>query len=128
MASLSQPHLSIKLLSGTSNAEVTATVNVSLTQFELNLVKNLGLKFKLRCQLRGADSGFNGADDDLFTYTGKSILAGGTSTFKATMSRNTLDEDWVGDDEVYARFTLQSAEPIFPLVLTTDSPIITGSF
>lgn len=126
MATLSNPKLAIKLISGTNNADVTASVNVALTAFEENLVKD-GLKFVLRCKLRGDDSGFTGADDDLYGFLGKTVLADGTRTFQTTLSRNALDEDW-GKDEVYARFTLQSTEPAFPLVIAVNSSSITGSF
>jgi hypothetical protein len=127
MANLSNPTLTIKLISGTNNADVTATVVVKLTAFELNLVKNLGLKFKLKARLWGQDGGFNGGDDDLFSFSTQTISAGGTFTFKTTVSRNVLDEDW-GNDEIYAKFTLQSAEPIFALSISKTSPVISGNF
>jgi hypothetical protein len=128
LATLSSPNLSIKLISGTNNAEVTATVASAFSAFEKALVDNLGLKFRLKCKLRGQDSGFNGADDDLFSFASKQITANGTSTFKTTVSRDTIDEDWEGNDEVYARFTLQSTEPIFPFATSKDSSVITGNF
>ncbi len=127
MPSLSSAKLSITLGSGSQNADVTATVTVSLTEFDKQLVK-LGLKFKLKCKLRGADSGLNGADDDLFQFPTKTVTAAGTFTFKATVSRDTLDEDWEGNDEIYARFTLQSAEAILPFVTSKNSPEISGNF
>ena len=127
MATLSNPTLTIKLISGTNNVDVTATAVVKLTAFETNLIKNLGLKFKIKCMLWGQDSGFNGGDDDLFSFPTQTVTAAGTFTFKGTVSRDLLDED-LGNDEIYAKFTLQSAEPIFALSISKRSPVITGNF
>jgi len=128
MATLSKPTLSIKLVAGTNNADVTATVTTKLTTFEKGLVDKLGLKFRLKCKLRGEDSGFNGSDDDLFSFAKKTITANGVSTFSTRVSRDTLDEDWEGNDEIYARFTLQSTEAIFPFATSKNSPVISGNF
>jgi hypothetical protein len=128
MPTLSSPKLTVKLISGTSKVDVVAAIHIVFNEFEKKLINLLGLKFKLRCLLRGSDSGFNGADDDLFLFSNKTITADGTSTFSKTMSSSVLDEDWVGEDEVYARFTLQSAEALFPFTGVNDSPIVTGSF
>lgn len=128
MATLSNPKLVIKLISGTSNAEVTATVDAALRPFEENLVKALGLKFKLKCKLRSDDDGFNGGDDDLFAFAGKLITADGNYKFAATVNRDTLDEDWEGNDEIYARFILRSTSGMFPFVRRTNSPVVTGNF
>ena len=104
------------MISGTNNAEVTGTVATSLTDFEKALVDNLGLRFVLKCKLWGEDD--TSPDDGLFNFANKTITASGLSTFRTTISRNTLDEDdddWTlgGDDEVYARYTLKSTEPTF---------------
>jgi len=127
VANLLNPTLTIKLVAGTNSADVTATVTTKLTDFEKVLVKE-GLRFRLKCKLRGEDSGFNGSDDDVFSFPSKTIAASGLSTFTHRISRDTLDEDWEGNDEIYARFTLQSLEPIFPFVKTKDSAVITGNF
>lgn len=130
MASLPNPRLSIELLTGTSNANCTATVNVELTPFELFLINAGGLGLQLRCTLMGADSGGTGDDDFLFRFPSQTVAAGGEFTFPATVSRDTLDEDSfpAGNDEVYAQFTLQSAEPAFPLQVEARSPEISGDF
>jgi hypothetical protein len=128
MAKLTIPNLSIKLISGTNNADVTATVLSTLTPFEKALVDTLGLKFKLKCKLWGEDSGFNGEDDELYSFGSKTITQSGPSTFKATINRSTLDEDSVGNDEIYAKFTLQSTEPLFPFGTSAKSPVISGDF
>ncbi|MDQ0586877.1 hypothetical protein [Variovorax paradoxus] len=129
MPSLSQPSLRVTLISGTSQAKVDATVRVNLDNFEENLVKNLGLKFKLGCRVWGEDSGFNGADDSLFSISSKTVTADGVYTFNRIVSRDSLDEDWVGNDEVYARFSCQSTTPGFPLAASpVRSAAISGDF
>jgi hypothetical protein len=130
MAQLLNPNLSIELISGTSTANCTANVDVELTPFELFLINAAGLVLQLRCTLMGADGGATGDDDFLFRYPSQIVPAGGGFTFPATVSRSTLDEDSfpAGNDEVYAQFTLESAEPAFPLNVVSNSPEISGDF
>ena len=128
MANLSNPQLSIRLISNTSNTDTTANVDVALTPFESFLVNSGGLRILLKCKLRGDDSGFNGSDDDLFEFPAQTVAADGMFTFQGTVSRGTLDEDSTGNDEIYAQFTLQSTEQSFPLVVQANSPIISGDF
>ena len=127
MPAVSTPKLTIKLVSGSSNAEVTATVKAAFTAFDKALIK-LGLTFRMKCKLWGADSGFNGDNDDLFSFTNQLVTSDGTVTFKQTIPRAVLDEDWIGNDEIFARFTLQSREAIVPFSVSTDSPEISGDF
>lgn len=128
MAQMSNPTLKIQLISGTSNADVTASVRVSLDSTEESLVKLVGLKFKLRCRLWGEDGLLN-SDDVIYSFPAKTVVADGTYTFHKTISRDTLDEDWEGNDEVYAKFSITSSSPIFPLsVPPMQSPTIHGNF
>ncbi|BAZ30441.1 hypothetical protein NIES4074_29010 [Cylindrospermum sp. NIES-4074] len=126
MATLSNPALSIKLIAGSSNANVVATVNVALSPLEIFLLGN-GLSLQLKSKLVGDDDGFTGKDDDLFFFPTQKVTNGGTFTFQATVSRGTLDEDY-GNDEVFANFTLQSTEAVFPLVKSIKSNVISGNF
>lgn len=126
MPKLSNPTLKIEL-SNTSQANITASVKVAFDSFEENLIKN-GLKFKLRSRLWGDDQGSvtNGDDDPLFWLPSKTITADGTYTFTATVNRSSLDEDWEGNDEIYARFTCSSTTPGFPMnakPVVSDPPI-----
>ena len=129
MPTLSNPTLKLELVSGTSNVKVTGTVRVNFYPVEEALIKNLGLKFKLRCNVRGEDGGFNGADDALFSIASKTITEDGGYTFVRTVNRASLDEDWEGNDEIYARFRLASTTPSLPMAATpVDSSTITGNF
>lgn len=128
MPTVAKPHLTIKLISGTNNVEIAVTTNVTLDSTDLFLVKNAGLRFKLRGKMRGEDSGLNGGDDDLFNLPSHGVMESGTVTTKKTVSRDSLDEDWEGNDEVYARMTLVSLAPIFPFSKSRDSAVITGNF
>jgi hypothetical protein len=130
MAQLLNPSLSIELISGTSNANCTASVGVELTPFEQFLINAAGLVLQLRCTLMGADGGATGDDDFLFRYASQIVPVGGGFTFQETVSRATLDEDSfpAGNDEVYAQFSLESAEPAFPLNVVSNSPEISGDF
>jgi hypothetical protein len=128
MASLSHPKLVITLVGGSSNVSVEASVKVTFTAFEKQLMK-LGLRGRLHLELWGSDGTvFNGGDDDLVSFTTRTIKASGTQTFgPSTIPSFVLDED-LGTDEIYARFTLKSSEPAFNLNASIDSPIVTGSF
>lgn len=127
MASLSNPALQIDLLTGTSNANVTATVSVTLDPIDTFLV-NGGLTLQLASKLVGDDSGFNGGDNDLFFFPSQNITNTGIYTFQSTVSLGTLDEDSIGRDEVFANFNLQSLNNIFPLNTSVNSANIEGSF
>lgn len=127
MASLSNPALQIDLLTGTSNANVTATVSVTLDPFDTFLV-NGGLTLQLASKLVGDDSGLNGGDNDLFFFPSQNITNTGIYTFQSTVSLGTLDEDSIGRDEVFANFNLQSLNNTFPLNTSVSSANIEGSF
>jgi hypothetical protein len=129
MPQLSNPTLKLELVSGSTQVKVTATVRVSFDTVEENFIKLLGVQFRLRCRIWGEDSGFNGGNDALFSIASKTITADGTYTFTRTVNRSTLDEDWEGNDEIFARFRCQSTTPSFPLAANpVNSPTITGNF
>jgi hypothetical protein len=129
MPVLSNPTLKIELVSGTSQVNITATVKAAFDTVEENFIKLVGLKFKLRCRLWGADSLFNGEDDALFSLTSKTITADGTYTFTKKVDRSALDEDWEGNDEIYARFRCKSTTPSLPMEADPkNSPTISGNF
>ena len=126
MPVLSNPKLSIQVASGTNQRKVTATVTVSFSTVEENIIKVLGLVPKLSCRVWGEDGGFNGDDDHLFSYNTKTITKDGTYTFMGTVNKAVLDEDNVGNDEIYAKFGLST--PSFPMSAATRSPTINGDF
>ena len=126
MPTLSNPTLHIGLVAGTSNRVVTATVKLNFFQSEETLIKFLSLKYLLKCRIWGSDSGFNGDDDPLFSIASKSVNADGTFTFKRTVNASSLDEDWEGNDEVYARFTC-SPPTNSGIVLSAATPIVSGT-
>ncbi|MDA7417016.1 hypothetical protein PGB34_11620 [Xenophilus arseniciresistens] len=128
MPTLSNPNLRITLISGTSKAKVDATVRVNFDAFEEALIKQLGLKFRLGCRIWGEDSGLTGADDSLFSIASQTVTADGNFAFSRTVDRDSLDEDWVGNDEIYARFSCQSTTPSFPLAASVRSAAVTGDF
>jgi hypothetical protein len=69
--------------------------------------------FVLKCQLWGADSGFFGSDDFLYTYGDVFSFPDGSPsspedrTFDVTVGESLLDEDW-GKDEVYGKLILRN--------------------
>lgn len=131
MPTLSNPTLSLKLVAGTSKVDVTGSVKVSFSPTEETLIKLLALQYSLKCKIWASDSGFNGGDDPLFSIASQTVNSDGTHTFKRTVDRSQLDEDWEGNDEVYARYrctppsntgiALTSATP-------ANSAVITGNF
>jgi len=126
MPTLSNPKLKIEIVSGSNTAKATAQVTVNFHPQEETNIKILGLKCRLACRVWGEDSGFNGGDDSLFALATKTITKDGTYTFVRTVSRDTLDEDWEGNDELYAKFALNAVG--FPMSTGTRSSTITGNY
>jgi hypothetical protein len=131
MPSLSNPTLSLKLVAGTSKVDVTGSVKVSFSPTEETLIKLLSLKYSLKCRIWAEDSGFNGENDPLFSISSQTVNADGTHTFKRTVDRSSLDEDWEGNDEVFARY-LCTPPSNTGIALTSAPPVrsgtITGNF
>lgn len=132
MPTLSDPKLNITVASGTPNATVTASVDVSFSATEKTLIQLLSLNYKVTCRIRGADSGFTGGDNALFTLGNVMVNSDRNNiSFSRVVNRDMLDEDTGSKDEVYARFfctppadtglALTSAK-------TVDSREISGSF
>ena len=125
MAELSNPSLQITI-SSSSEADVDARVDVGLTPLEQFLIVAAGLRLQLRCTLRGSDLIF---DNNLFNFEFQDVTGANSFTFARRLPRSILDEDSpLQDDEIYARFRLVSLEPIFPLDITRNSSVVTGSF
>lgn len=104
-------------------SELTVTYKIAFNYFERNLV----VRFREYIQLWGADSGFTGADDNLYSHpTGAFFSQNDTLTRTKTfeVANNILDEDW-GKDEVYA---LVKVVPVLPSVDSEKSNEITGWF
>ena len=110
-----------------------AKCTVKFSELELCEMKtcNIANMFKLKCKLRGKDSGLTGSDDQLFTYPSATFFpdADPTSaehrTFDVLLGEGVLDEDW-GQDEVYARFQLVN---LYTLVsISKDSNVVSHSF
>jgi hypothetical protein len=118
MATLSNPHLKITLVSGTHNVHVEASVEVTFTAFELALMQQFDVKGRLRCVIRGDDPIFN---DNLFSFSVMTVKTNGPQIFSSTVPRSVLNEDLLGRDEVFARFTLSSSESAFPMNATARS-------
>ncbi len=135
MPTLSDPRLSITVASGTPNATVTASCDVRFSDIEKLLIQLLQgkLHYRLTCRIRGADSGLLGPDNALFTLGNVDNIVGDRQnvTFTRTVNRDMLDEDSVGEDEVYARFWCTPPSgtglPLEP-AKTIDSREVHGSF
>lgn len=123
MATLSNPRLKITLVSGTDNVHVEASVEVMFTAFELAIMQQFNARGRLRCIVRGDDPIF---DDNLFSFSIVSVTTNGRQVFSGTVRRSVLNEDLLGADEVFARFTLTSSESAFPMNASVRSPKITA--
>lgn len=129
MPTLSNPLLAIDLHSNTPNVRVTGTVTVQFAPEELKLIQLIGLQFQVKTTIMGADSGFNGADDFLFSLPGKSVTGNTVVSVSKVVNRDALDEDWEGNDEIYAHFTCQSNLISLPMAAQPkSSAVITGNF
>jgi hypothetical protein len=132
MPTLSDPRLSIQVSSGSPDATVDASVDVSFSEIEKTLISLLRLNYKVTCRIRGADGFLTGGDNALFTLGNVTVNSDQNNlSFSRVVSRDMLDEDTGTRDEVYARFfcapptdtglALTAATPI-------NSPEISGSF
>ena len=127
MPALLNPKIKIEATSGSNTMKVTTQVTVNFGPQEETNIKILGIKCKLACRVWGQDSGFNGGDDSLFSMPTKTINKDGTYVFVRHVARDLLDEDWEGNDEIFAKFALNAVG--FPMSAgPVPSPVITGNF
>jgi hypothetical protein len=114
MATITAQRLAIahNVVNRTARCTVTGTIN--FTQLERFLMAQ-GLRFKLKAELWGDDSGLTGSDDKLFTYTPAKYFPDANPapnenvTFDVTLGEGVLDEDgFLGGyvDEVYGKLVL----------------------
>ncbi|HEX2160012.1 MAG TPA: hypothetical protein VHS79_23980, partial [Actinomycetes bacterium] len=103
MPTLSDPKLAITVATGSGNATVTVSVDVSFTQGEKSLMGVFpDLDYIVTCKAIGADSG---SDDDNLFQVGSARIRDDQNdlTFSRLVAKSELDEDNPGDDEIYAR-------------------------
>ncbi len=131
MPTLSDPKLAITVATGSGNATVTVSVDVSFTQGEKSLMGVFpDLDYIVTCKAIGADSG---SDDDNLFQVGSARIRDDQNdlTFSRLVAKSELDEDNPGDDEIYARFTCVP-NPEFPLEVKPAEPVnsaeVHGSF
>jgi len=113
MAYITDAKLTISHDHRKNTARPVVKCKVHFTGMELCLMKSCPEQkmFKIKCQLWGADSGFTGADDYLYTYLNVIYFPDSTPsitencTFDVTVGEGLLDEDW-GTDEVYGKLLL----------------------
>ncbi|MEZ4466043.1 MAG: hypothetical protein R3F60_09680 [bacterium] len=118
MAALSDARLLLDLEVAPSHVGVMAEVHASFTPVETFLMKNAGLQFRLHCRLRST----NGiTDDTLITLASRILTAGSTVYFEAAAIPSQLVDRRGGRRDVYARFDLESLEPILPVGVRLDS-------
>jgi hypothetical protein len=126
MPTLSNPELKIQSTAGSSQLTVKTKVTVRFSPEEEHIISCLKLKFKLACRVWSEDDMFNGGDDPLFSLSTKTITKDGTYEFVRVVSHNLLDEDWEGNDEVYAKFALNAVA--FPMSAATRTPTQVGNY
>lgn len=122
---LLNPKLKIESTTGTSEMLVTAIVTVHYGPQEENIIKILGLKSKLKCRLWSDDADPD-ADNPVFWFATKTINKNDTYTFTKKVPRSTLDEDWEGNDELYAKFVLSTDG--FPITAKTQTLVQVGNY
>ncbi len=126
MPILSNPKLKITSTAGSGQLKITTSVTVRFSAAEENIIKANSLTFKLKSRVWGEDDGFNGGNDPLFWLATKTITKGGDYQFVRTVHHGLLDEDSVGEDEVFAKFFLQAVA--FPMMASTRSPTQSGDY
>lgn len=134
MATISAQKLSITHDHTKKTARCIVTGKVNFDQLELFLMQQ-GLKFKLKCELWGDDSGLTGSDDKLFTYSpvkyfpDASPAASESVSFDVTLGEGVLDEDgFLGGyvDEIYGKLILTNLYTTVTVSKTTN--IVSHSF
>jgi len=117
MPTLSNPRLSIKLVAGTTKVEITSSVKVNFTPNEEAIMKLFPL-----------------VKYTMITVTSvgpKKVNADHSHSFKREVDKSALDEDWEGNDEIYARFRCAAPTNV-GFVLASATPVnsdtITGNF
>ncbi len=132
MNSISNAVLTISHDHARKTAKVKVTCKVNFGSVEYTLMRNNpGNWFKLKCILMGADSGFNGADDHLYTIPQIFYFPDATGTqsevrnFEVTVGEGLLDEDW-GTDEIYAR--LELVPLVFGTIAKRNTNTVSHSF
>ena len=123
----------LKITVSSSRVTPVVTYKLAFTQGDLNLMKQYPNLFRVRCELWGSDSGFNGGDDKLYTYpitryypdATQSALEEGS--FSASLNKGAeLDEDWESGDEIYAKLKLINA--LCGITIARNSNQVSGSF
>ncbi len=126
MPILSNPRLKIQSTAGSNTLKVVTNITVKFSPEEENIISCLNLKFKLACRVWSEDDFFNGGDEALFALSTKTITKDGNYEFVRNVSNNLLDEDWEGNDEVYAKFALKAVA--FPMSAATRTPTQVGNY
>lgn len=126
MATITDQKLAITHDHTKKTARCFVTAKLNFDPLERFLMQQ-GLRFKLKCELWGDDSGLTGSDDKLFTYTPAKYFPDRTPTptedvtFDVTLGEGVLDEDgFLGGyvDEVYGKLTLNN---LYTLVTVTKN-------
>jgi len=126
MATITDQKLAITHDHTKKTARCFVTAKLNFDPLERFLMQQ-GLRFKLKCELWGDDSGLTGSDDKLFTYTPVKYFPDRTPTptedvtFDVTLGEGVLDEDgFLGGyvDEVYGKLTLNN---LYTLVTVTKN-------
>jgi hypothetical protein len=69
MATITNPNLELKPDQSTKTVLATVTGKLKFTPYEMSQMQQ-GLRFRLKCELWGADSGFpDNGDDKLYSYS-----------------------------------------------------------
>lgn len=134
MATISNQKLAITHDHVKKTARCVVTAKVNFDTLEQFLMKQ-GLKFKLKCELWGDDSGLTGSDDKLFTYTPAKYFPDPTPTqsesvtFDVVLGEGVLDEDgFTGGfvDEVYGKLTLTNLYTT--VTISKNTNVVSHSF
>jgi len=110
MATITSARLSISRDRAKKTATPVVTCGINFTAFEVNQMQQ-GLRFRLKAQLWGADSGLTGGDDLLFTFPTMKFFPDSSPTsteevtFSAVVGEGLLNED-LGTDEIFGKLIL----------------------
>jgi hypothetical protein len=110
MAKMYNPQLTITTEPMQNRANVVASCDVELTEFEVNAMRLLNLTYTLECRILNKDLQY---EDTVLVYDAKSVpgnLLAAHIVFEAVAAMSDLHEHVFTRDQLTAEFTLTNAE------------------
>jgi len=110
MASIEHPQLSVTTDPMSDQASIIASCDVQLTEFELQAMRLLGVRYTVDCRIVNQDLWY---EDTVLRYEQGEVAPGGTSVsmvFESASAMSALHDHLFTPDKLLAEFTLTDQE------------------